>query len=69
MPRSEPVPLPKGCRRLDWRGWIILAWAVWFGVLYGRMVVERRGGKFRGWIAREAPPPAGGVTPARGTNS
>ena len=31
----------------DWRGWIALAWVVWFGLLYGRMVLEQRGGKIR----------------------
>jgi hypothetical protein len=37
MPRSDPS------RPIDWRGWLALAWVVWFGVLYGKMVVERRG--------------------------
>ena len=44
MRRSEDGPL-------DWRGWLILAWVVWFGLLYGKMVVEERGGKVKGWIA------------------
>jgi hypothetical protein len=35
----------------DWRGWIILAWVVWFGLLYGKMVIEQRGGKLKEWIA------------------
>jgi hypothetical protein len=35
---------------VDWRGWVALAWVVWFGLLYGRMVVERRGGKVRDWL-------------------
>ena len=43
-------------KTIDWRGWLALAWVVWFGLLYGKMVVERRGGKFRaavsGWTAR-----------------
>ena len=34
-------------RSIDWRGWIILAWVVWFGLLYGKMVVEQRGGKLK----------------------
>jgi hypothetical protein len=38
MPRSDER------RPVDWRGWIALAWVVWFGVLYGKMVVESRGG-------------------------
>ena len=36
---------------IDWRGWIALAWVVWFGVLYGRTVIETRGGKFRAAFA------------------
>ena len=36
---------------VDWRGWLALAWVAWFGVLYGTMVVEQRGGKFRQIVA------------------
>ena len=32
---------------VDWRGWLALAWVVYFGILYGKMVVERRGEKLR----------------------
>jgi hypothetical protein len=28
--------------RCDWRSWLALAWAAWFGVLYARMVLEER---------------------------
>ena len=34
-------------RAIDWRGWIALAWVVWFGILYGKMVLEERGDKIR----------------------
>jgi|GEM_PF-2899989 len=34
-------------RSVDWRGWLILAWALWFATLYAKMVVERRGSKLR----------------------
>ncbi len=27
---------------IDWRGWIALAWAAWFGLLYARMVLDER---------------------------
>ena len=27
---------------VDWRGWLALAWAAWFGVLYARMVLDAR---------------------------
>ncbi len=36
---------------IDWRGWIVLAWVIWFGLLYGKMVIEQRGGKLRGVVA------------------
>lgn len=35
MPRSDRP-------RIDWRGWLALAWAAWFGLLYGAMLLERR---------------------------
>jgi hypothetical protein len=35
-----------------WWRWLIVAWVVWWGVLYGKMVVERRGGKVREAIVR-----------------
>ncbi len=28
--------------RADWRSWLTLAWAIVFGLLYARMVVEAR---------------------------
>ncbi len=34
-----------------WRRWIIVVWVAWWGVLYGKMVVEKRGDKLRRWIA------------------
>ena len=46
----DPVPAPSR-RPIDWRGWIVLAWVIWFGLLYGKMVVEQRGGKIRGVLA------------------
>jgi hypothetical protein len=41
MPRSEAG------RSFDWRGWLILAWVAWFGLLYGKMILETRGQKLR----------------------
>jgi hypothetical protein len=46
MPRSESgdgSALPG----FDWRGWVVLAWVLWFGLLYGKMVVESRGHRVR----------------------
>jgi len=46
MPPSEPITKPG----IDWRGWIVLAWALWFGILYTKMVVETRGHRVRNMI-------------------
>ncbi|HWE35879.1 MAG TPA: hypothetical protein VG406_04845 [Isosphaeraceae bacterium] len=27
---------------IDWRNWLLLAWATWFGLLYARMIVTAR---------------------------
>lgn len=40
-------------RSIDWRGWLALAWAIWFGLLYAQMVIDRRGGTLRAWLCRE----------------
>jgi hypothetical protein len=37
MSRSEAKS-----RATDWRAWLALAWAAWFGVLYARMVLDER---------------------------
>ena len=50
MRPSDATPETNIRPSLDWRGWIILAWVVWFGLLYGKMVVEQRGGKLRDWV-------------------
>jgi hypothetical protein len=48
MSLSDPSPSPTSTRRPpDWRSWLALAWVVWFGLLYGKMVIEQRGGKLR----------------------
>jgi hypothetical protein len=38
LPKEIDCP----ARPRDWRTWLALAWAVWFGVLYGRMVLDER---------------------------
>ena len=48
---QDPVPAPSR-RPIDWRGWIVLAWVIWFGLLYGKMVVEQARGQDPG-SARE----------------
>ena len=45
MPQSDLKKRP-----IDWRGWLALAWVVYFGILYGKMVIEKRGEKIRAVI-------------------
>jgi hypothetical protein len=35
-----------------WWRWFVVAWVLWWGVLYGKMVVQRRGGKLHESIGR-----------------
>jgi hypothetical protein len=55
-PGSEAGPQPRGKQRntpratlrsIDWRAWLTLAWVAWFGLLYGKMVIEQRAQRFR----------------------
>ena len=55
MPRSDRL------RRADWRGWLALAWVAWFGLLYGTMVIEQRGGKVRTLLRAWAGPGTSGT--------
>jgi hypothetical protein len=50
MPRSERIRIWS----IDWRGWIALAWALWFGMLYANMIIEKRGGKVRAMLRPSA---------------
>jgi hypothetical protein len=43
-----------GIRRVDWRGWIALAWALFWGVSYCGMVVQARGDRIRAWFSPRA---------------
>ena len=52
MPRSDGTPAKR--TQIDWRAWLALAWAAWFGVAYGRMTVERRGPKLRAAVSAVA---------------
>ena len=47
----SPSEIEASGDRIDWRGWIALAWVVCFGVLYSRTVIETRGGKLRAAVA------------------
>ena len=47
LPRSKRNHQVTLAHPFDWRGWIVLAWVLWFGLLYGKMVVESRGHRVR----------------------
>jgi hypothetical protein len=59
MPRSERRGAPPS---VDWRAWLALAWVAWFGMLYGRMIAERRGEALRAAVSRLEPPPTARTT-------
>jgi hypothetical protein len=42
--QNYPAPLAD-TRRIDWRAWIALGWVAWFGLLYGKTILESRGPK------------------------
>src|SRR4051794_33578026 len=51
----ESPRILKAVPRLDWRGWLAVAWVAWFGILYAQMVVEQRADKLRAlWPLRGA---------------
>lgn len=50
MRRSEIQTLLR-----DWRGWLALAWALWFGWQYAKMVIDVRGAKAHQLIRAAAP--------------
>ncbi|WP_435010668.1 hypothetical protein P12x_001947 [Tundrisphaera lichenicola] len=42
MPTNPSGSVTRPTLRIDWRAWLALAWAAWFGCLYARMVLEER---------------------------
>jgi hypothetical protein len=36
--------------RLDWRGWIVLAWVLWWGWAYGVMAIHARAPQVLAWL-------------------
>ncbi len=43
--------LPRGSRApLDWRGWIALAWVLWWAWAYGRMAIQAKAPQVLAWI-------------------
>jgi hypothetical protein len=42
MPPTAPDRSRTPARPIDWRAWVALGWALWFGLLYARMVLSAR---------------------------
>jgi hypothetical protein len=57
MSQSKARP-ELGIRRVDWRGWIALAWALFWGFSYCGMVIQARGQRIVDWFR----PPAASLT-------
>jgi hypothetical protein len=52
--------------RWDWRGWVTLAWVIFWGACYCNMAVRERGGRVLDWFkpqqhARAPEAPAGAI--------
>jgi hypothetical protein len=43
-------------KSVDWRAWLALIWAGWFGLLYARMVLQERAPRALHAIERAAEP-------------
>ncbi|MHC5543147.1 hypothetical protein ACYOEI_33410 [Singulisphaera rosea] len=54
LPHAEPSAQDSTLRRIDWRGWIILAWVVWFAFLYGKMVIAERGSRLQNVVTTKS---------------
>ena len=42
--------LPERMVRIDWRGWIALAWVLWWGRAYVLMVIHARSPQILSWL-------------------
>jgi hypothetical protein len=49
----EESLLTRGVRPpFDWKGWVILAWVLWSGLSYGKMVLAKRSEEISTLVAR-----------------
>jgi hypothetical protein len=49
MQKSPGFKLPERMR-IDWRGWIALAWALWWSWAYALMVFHARSPRILSWL-------------------
>src|SRR5262245_26037046 len=40
----------RGPRRFDWRGWIVLLWALWWAWAYGTMAIQVKAPQVLAWL-------------------
>ncbi len=58
VPTPPDPPFARGGKgrhlqaRWDWRGWLALAWVLWFGWLYSLMVLETKFPQVLAWLRR-----------------
>jgi hypothetical protein len=50
--REGSIGARDGRPPFDWKGWIVLAWVLWFGLSYGKMVIAQRSDKISSLVAR-----------------
>jgi hypothetical protein len=50
MRKTPGFKLAERMHRIDWRGWIALAWALWGARAYGLMVIHARAPQVLGWL-------------------
>jgi hypothetical protein len=48
--RPRPAFKIPGPWRVDWRGWITLAWVLWWGWAYAAMALHARGPQVLAWV-------------------
>jgi hypothetical protein len=49
-PAAVPKDPPSLRTRVDWRGWIALAWVLWWAWSYGLMAVQARSPQVIAWV-------------------
>jgi hypothetical protein len=49
MPKPPGFKLPERMQ-IDWRGWIALAWVLWWGWAYALMVFHARSPQILSWL-------------------
>ena len=51
---AKPVVAPDPPRGPDWRGWMAVAWVVFWGAAYSLMVIQARAPRILQWLGNLA---------------